>query len=193
MSDKTHESMPAEEKAEARNERFQETGSKRGKNLEWNDFICKEFPFQSAATPSTCPFDCMPCSMQTFPLLYRDYLDGEIDLHSDAYAANAITELLERSKENYAYVRDKINEYGNMIARRWQKRTQAKRRKLILNADREIYNRKHPQIDLMFKTMRWHHELAQGSTKRKCPLDEFENANLVPFLDSETLSEGEFP
>lgn len=139
-----------------------------------------ELPKATVASPSSCELSCETCSQHYRPLEHQKWAWLQYTkVYSDAEAAKVTHELVENSRSNLNYVRQKLDLHGNAIAKRWQKRSADKRAALLLAAKPEMYKRKHLPVDLFYRVVRqypgeWHaHHFLW----------------LLPYLDLPTLSE----
>ncbi|KAK3708896.1 hypothetical protein LTR37_011226 [Vermiconidia calcicola] len=98
----------------------------------WIGFTTDHYPYVSAARPPTCPEGCETCSDQYVPDKARQYSDDfPLSMHDDDQAKTTIADLIASTEKNHAYVRAKIDSYGNGIAKRWQKKTTAQRAAML--------------------------------------------------------------
>ena len=153
----------------------------------WSGFTCDQFPYTSAATPPTCAPTCLTCREQYLPKLYTDIkAPFPLSFHDDAKALSIITDLVETSTANYAYIRTQINKHGNTIAKRWLKREGARQKKLILDVKPNMYQAKHAEVDLAFTFL----AQIRAGRKQRDIIDKFEDVNLVPYLNVQSPTEG---
>ncbi|KAK5123145.1 hypothetical protein LTR85_003343 [Meristemomyces frigidus] len=96
-------------------------------------FGCHSYPHVSAATPPTCPEACRTCSTHYLPLQWQA-TDTYAQKYADEDAREIVHERVRTTEQNLAYVREKLEAYGNAILKRWQKRSVDKRARLLRKA-----------------------------------------------------------
>lgn len=159
--------------------------SEQGEMFTWQDFNCEQNPVSSAATPPTCDQDCNTCRDQYLPELFTDIASRQpIRFHDDATAANTIIDLVDATKANYISLGTNIEKYGNVIAKRWMKRGKSERAKLILDVKPNMYKKKHAEVDVLY-TIGADAQRSVGGL-----IEKYEDTNLMPYLDVESLVEG---
>lgn len=149
----------------------------------WTGFACDQNPHTSAASPPTCPQTCLTCRDQYLPQTYTiNDNDWFLHFHDDNEAASTIRDLIDTTQENYAYVRKKIDHYGNAIVRAWTRLSTAQQKDLILQVKPSIHQGNHAEIDVMFKAM--------TDDDPKGRLRKYEETNLVPLMSTGSLTRG---
>lgn len=159
----------------------------------WNGFVCKDYPYQSAATPPTCPDACEECCDQYVPLPTKTFPHRfRMVMHDDNQAAASVKDLIETTNDNLTYIKNMIADYGNTIAKRWQKRNTPKRAALLRAARPNMYPRKHAEFELMYDVESYTEAKDQGRQGKMVSLEVLEEAYLIPYLDAQSLSEGTY-
>ncbi|KAK4956758.1 hypothetical protein LTR10_006286 [Elasticomyces elasticus] len=170
-------------------------------------FTCPGYPFESKAPTPTCPESCTICTKQYFQHTYLEHRSWRrlLDMHSDAQAAAATCGFVESAKKDLAIVRQKISTHGDVLQKRWVRRSDKERAKFVLNAMPEAC------LD-NFAWARMQNELARnfnaflhdcgsksmGRVEAAEKLQELSSAYehrsrkmyLLPYCDAQTLSEG---
>ena len=185
-----------DEEMEHMEARLRKNYRKMGNTDKWSGFARVDFPFQSAATAPTCPDTCSTCSDQFLPKFSRGLSDCfPMRMHDDEQAASLIADLIHSTKENHAYVRAKIDEYGNAISRRWKKKSVTKRTELLQTAKPNIYPKKRALIELMFETTDFANATSLGENahlshdEHRAEHWKHGETYLTPYLDAQSLSE----
>ena len=152
---------------------LQEQLSAISEETHWSGFAYNGLKHKSTA-PSTCTPECGLCSDHFVPKMSRHSpKQARLFTHDDATASSTIKLLVETTEIDYAYVRERIDTYGNAIAKRWQKTTVAEREKLIRAAMLNILADRHSDMEIMFKGLahvnRVNARLERGEYSRKLP------------------------
>jgi hypothetical protein len=149
--------------------------------LTWDGFTCDQNPYTSAATASDCTHECLTCHDHFLPRVYTTTTcDWMFQFHDDAEAANTMRDLVETSKANYSCIRLKIQKYGNVIIKRWLKRSVAEQEKMILKVNSSMYQRKHAGVDVLFQAEADYLKAAKTRIKGPKSEEKYEETNLVP-------------
>ena len=175
-------------------------GAGTGKDF-WSGFTNVEFPFTSSATPPTCDETCKTCADQFRPQWSRNDRAGiQMHMRNDDDAAAEIKKLVESTNENHGYIRERIEVYGNAIAKRWQNRNLAKRKLLLQTAKPNMAAQKRANLHWLNEDYENIKKFDKLKRMGRVPtLEEYEekekkreetHLNLIPYLDAETLSEG---
>ena len=83
-------------------------------------------------------------------------------MHDDATAASVIEDLVNNTLKDYAHIRHKIEEYGNQIIKRWQKKSAGEREQLIFIAMPTILKDRFSEIECMFEDFNYAAGLLRG-------------------------------
>ncbi|KAK3716363.1 hypothetical protein LTR37_006513 [Vermiconidia calcicola] len=162
-----------------------------GRNI-WHGFTCDDYDAQSAATPPTCQGSCMTCSDQYVPLSSRNFSDRfPLRMHDDDEAKAVVNDLISTAKANNEYIRTKLDEYGNMIAKRWLKRPNSTKRKILLKtAKPNISTKTHAEVELMYEYIRYKEAQQKGTVAKKpAAIEGQEDLFIIPYLNLQTLGE----
>ncbi|KAK3053409.1 hypothetical protein LTR09_005578 [Extremus antarcticus] len=118
----------------------------------WNGFEHTKFPNNSAASPPACKHDCTCCNDQYVPLLARQFPHVfETEMHSDAEAAANLNKYITTARDNHRAVRDTVATYGDVLVKRWTKKSTPKRDAMLLKARPDIYHSECAEVELAFE------------------------------------------
>ncbi|KAK3716365.1 hypothetical protein LTR37_006515 [Vermiconidia calcicola] len=150
---------------------------------------------QSKFHPSPCKQDCYTCAEQYVPSATkqheRSHLLRDLD---DAEAQDAVQQLIDSTQDNYQHIRERLDLYGNAIAKRWQESTAKKRGVLLRSAMPDLLTNRYSIVhsfytrDRLFKISR---QSASGRIERETAnrMQRRENDRyLLPNLDEASLS-----
>ena len=164
-----------------------------GKCEKFKGFKCLRYKYEFA-TPPTCDDSCVVCTEQFVPTNARDspLTLKRVVLHSDQEATSIIQNLITTMQSDYLFVQSKIQTHGNAIAKRWQKKTCAKREQFLRNAVPDLALKRNEDIEGVFQAINdriesMHNRVSKEALERQQnPSDE---PYLAPFLNIESLSE----
>lgn len=119
-------------------------------------FECGKSGDVSAAALPICPEPCSTCASQYLPFAWqREPLARTLTTHNDEEAAAELQKLTATIYDNLAFVKDRIQQHGDTLLKRWQKRTAEKRANLLLAAVPHLSRHKwaaaHVSFDLVRK------------------------------------------
>ena len=118
----------------------------------------------------------------------------KVEMHSDEKANSVIKNHIVTAEADYSYIRNKIETHGNVIIKRWKKKSPKKRKQMLCDAMPNLPVQRHADIDLNFEKTnfvsdclngRMNHEKFDKHEQRLL----LEEPYLLPFLDAESLSE----
>ncbi|KAK4543688.1 hypothetical protein LTR36_005333 [Oleoguttula mirabilis] len=137
----------------------------------------------SAATPSTCPRTCKTCAAQYRPLAWQNWDWLAYDCASDdAKAADIVKDHVDRTTHALDCLREKLESCGNVIAKRWQKKSVSKRAAILCAAMPDMYKYERLPADMLYKLLR-----RDGMKERD--FKDYHNNWLLPYLDVASMSE----
>ena len=159
----------------------------------WHGFSCDDFRHQSAPPP-TCPESCTVCSDQFVPNSARRISDYyTVEMHGDGKAASVIQHLTETAEANYSYIRNKVNTYGNTIAKFWREKSPKKRQQIMLEAMPDLPLKRHADLELIFAKHQATSDCINGRITTEAFIEQQQQRPeipfLVPFLNAESLGE----
>ncbi|KAK3708895.1 hypothetical protein LTR37_011225 [Vermiconidia calcicola] len=162
----------------------------------WSGFVCQDYHHTSAASPPTCPQTGVICFNQYIPVTSGTFhATYPIRMHDDTDAADVIAGLIESTKRDHAYICDRIETYGDVIANRWTKRNRIARANILKEASPKMYPLKHAAADLMYVMTDATDAARRVPFTREVSDDlhrkwlEWEDSYLAPYLDVQSLSE----
>ncbi|KAK5680261.1 hypothetical protein LTS10_007188 [Elasticomyces elasticus] len=169
-------------------------------------FTCPGYPFESRASTPTCPESCTICTGQYFTRTYVEHRSWRrlLDMHSDSQAAAATSLFVSSAKKDLALVRQNISTYGDVLQKRWTRRSVKQRASLVLKAMPEAcpenFAWARMQNELARNFSAYLHECrltSTGRVKSAQKLQDLSSAyehrsrkmHLLPYCDAQTLSE----
>lgn len=140
-------------------------------------------PEASAAAPPTCGKGCKTCLAQYRPLAWQKWEWLEYDCAwDDARAAEATRDAVKDTQKHLANVRDRLQRFGNAIAKRWQKKSVSKRAALLRTVMPGMHRHRWLPADLLYKLLRC-------ESVREANFKDHHDNWLLPYLDVVSLSE----
>ncbi|KAK3671188.1 hypothetical protein LTR78_008989 [Recurvomyces mirabilis] len=143
-------------------------------------FEHKDGPIESAATLPTCPKTCKSCLEHYRPLQWQEtwaWLEYNFT-YEDEKTEEIVREHVDKARASLANVRDKLERFGNAIAKRWMKKNMSKRASLLRTASPSLHNKRWAAADLVYRSQK----LNQEDWQR------YHEAWLLPYLDVDTLA-----
>ena len=93
----------------------------------------ENFPHKSAASPPTCSALCQICSTHYLPLSWQSFTPYATKM-PDSKAQDLIQDSIQAVETNLSYLRQTIQSHGDVLLRRWRKRSQTKRAAILRKA-----------------------------------------------------------
>lgn len=139
----------------------------------------------SAAPLPNCPESCTTCASQYSPESWKtaDWSKDHL-WDDDATAETTAQGFVHNAGTDAAFVREKIEQYGDAILNRWRRRDSKKRAKLLLDAYPEIYRHRWVSASYIY-----------NDTKRRIIRNDegAEDVLHLPYIDLPSLSESPMP
>lgn len=119
----------------------------------WDGFKCLPYSYdQSSATPSSCPTTCLTCSNQFVLNFFRHFSDlFRLQMHDDREAAQGIQDWITSTKEDHAWLRQQMSDFGGVVARAWQSKNVQQRKSALVTARPDLYPTKGATFELGFR------------------------------------------
>ncbi|KAK4959374.1 hypothetical protein LTR10_004178 [Elasticomyces elasticus] len=165
-------------------------------------FECPTNPHPSTAALPTCPETCEICQEHYLPkpFLEKVYMRRVLKFHSDDEARSSAQSFVASTSLSLGLVRQKLDNYGDIVLKRWKRASIPRRAALVRKAIPEAYSQNFAGVRMMYDNQRRVSGLFPNSMSLKdfTPrvLQKLEQAQigdrkayLLPYLDVQTLSE----
>lgn len=170
-------------------------------------FSYPSYKLNSKARLPTCPETCKICVQHYLPGSAVFYTARAMVPHSDTEAAQTAADYVKSIRADRDAIRAKLKIHGDLLLKRWQRRSIDKRATVVRTAMPELHSRRFQNAWLLFENKRafeehystidkkkfkehgFEHYLAETMQAMQIHNDTHRKHHLLPFLDVETLSQ----